>query len=788
MSRVRKRIVLSLVAALILFSLNAQESVFIGDGDIGSIRLFDSQGTSLAVTDEVTSDIGEGWIIYNQDSPILIITPKGSISLYEDSILITGNLMSYDPSLYLVKGKATFTTENMQGGSLTVSTPVSLFTLSGDGEMFVISSDNEESVTSFKGEVTSYNALTGATKVVDDFQKLGMQDSRNKPKQVAPGYYLTYASYPNIMLAKQLISDLATAHMEFPPSPTFLGVQKQAFVPASPSLQQDVVIVPVLTPSFTHVERDSASAPSVPYRLSVRKEAIPLPDTPRSLRSISTPVPLSRITITVQPAIPELPAFTAIHSVQEVKPVPSPPSLSSFTTREVLPEIEVSTQPLVIEAAPPASSVTTKTTTVQDKPQSILFSQDHSVKEGAFGAELTYAFELDGTDNNALMHTLSLKPYVSYKAFALTMQVSAQTPDYATFDSPVIHIPTDKLGLVSYGLGYISSLRIGYTTSPFFLALDNKHYDAPLTGHLLASPFGERESLSLYNRIEFGAFSTTLHFDDLRFTNQLATPALPQYGSFFFGYEKQEGYRFSFALGTLFKLQQNPTQKMDLYPSVNVLFPLIDSRSTRLSLLLSATGYLPAVPEFDFDQFIDLDLANFFPNYLLSAGLNFQQGSFNAKVLASLREGENRNLLNSNLDLVANSNFDLYAETGLKGKNLSLNLAVQLPFKEDFSFAETTTAVQADFTQFTLSYMQKSFSISLGLQQTGLWQTLGFIRDGNKDMFFLFGSEHASSFIAATYSLGDLTFKVKGAYPLKATAATMPVVTISASYRLGIQF
>ncbi|MFA6680554.1 MAG: hypothetical protein WCS35_00855, partial [Sphaerochaeta sp.] len=82
MSWGRKRMYLALAVMLALLPVAAEDSVFIGDGDIASIRMFDSQGVALDATVEVASNIGEGWIIYNPDSPILIITPKGSINLY----------------------------------------------------------------------------------------------------------------------------------------------------------------------------------------------------------------------------------------------------------------------------------------------------------------------------------------------------------------------------------------------------------------------------------------------------------------------------------------------------------------------------------------------------------------------------------------------------------------------------------------------------------------------------------------------------------------------------------
>lgn len=242
MSWGRKRVCLALVIALVMVPIAAEDSVFIGDGDIGAIRMFDSQGVALDATVEVASNIGEGWIIHNPDSPILIITPKGSINLYEDSILITGDLISADPSLYLVKGKATFNTYDMGNGTLHVSTPVSLFKLTGDGEMFVITDDSEESVTVFSGDATSYNSITGATRTIGTFQKLGMHEGRAKAKPIATGYYLTYATYPDLMLAKQLLSDMAA--IETPQIPKFSSVLQKPQQPEPPALAQGVTIMP----------------------------------------------------------------------------------------------------------------------------------------------------------------------------------------------------------------------------------------------------------------------------------------------------------------------------------------------------------------------------------------------------------------------------------------------------------------------------------------------------------------------------------------------------------------
>ena len=814
MSRVRKRVCLALVVALVMFSVAAEDSVFIGDGDIGGIRMFDSQGVRLETTSEVASNIGEGWIIYNPDSPILIITPKGSINLYEDSILITGDLISNNPSLYLVKGKATFNTYDLEGGTLSVSTPVSLFKLKDEGEMFVITDDVEESVTVFKGEGTSYNSITGATRTVGVFQKLGMQESLAKPKPIASGYYLTYATYPDLMLAKQLISDMATPKSKIPSVPKFSSVLKKPQQAPLPAMQQGVTIMPAKVPAFASTEVSEPAIPSKPYQISVTSEPVNVPPVPQSLTSFIIPRPKNRIVVTVSPLAP---VPTLVDIVTEVEPVvpampPVPSTRSNVEPMEAVEEVVVLPEPVepeasiepvvvdeaetteaeVVEAEVEAEPVVPEVTEPkQEKPQGILFTQEEDLKAGSVGVQVSYSFLLDGTDSNSLHHTLSLKPYFTYRDFALTLQASVSTENFSLFTSNVTPMPTGTLEMLSYGFKFISSARIGYTDSPFFLALDNNQYHGKLTEQYFSPRFDDRARLGLYTRIEMGSFSSNIYFDDLYATNLLASTSKQQVGSFALEYAKQEGYRFSVSLGTLAKIERSPSWKVNLYPNLNFLFPLIDVRTTQLSLLVAASGYLPAYPTLDSSQFIDTSLTSLFPNYQVGAGLSLKQGAFTAKLLGSFRKGENRNLLTSEIAYAydtANSVFDLLAETGFAGEHVNALLTVNLPFASDLTLADGTGSHKADFSQLTLSYKQKAFTFSLGLQEVGIVETVSRIADGSKSILSFFGGARSASFLSVGYTTGGLTIKAKAAYPADPTVYTTPKISITASYRVGMQF
>ena len=864
MSWGRKRVCLALVIALVMVPLAAEDSVFIGDGDIGSIRMYDSQGVPLDATVEVASNIGEGWIIYNPYSPILIITPKGSINLYEDSILVTGDLISDNPSLYLVKGKATFNTYDMGGGTLQVSTPVSLFKLTGDGEMFVITDDSEESVTVFSGEATSYNSITRATRTIGTFHKLGMHEGRAKAKPIATGYYLTYATYPDLMLAKQLLSDMARA--EAPQIPKFSSVLQKPQRAEPPALSQGVTIMPAKVPSFASSEVTELPKPSKPYSLTVTSEPIKVPPMPKTLTSYLIPQPKSRIIVTVKALAPEPVQAEPVLAPEPVQaepvsaPIPLPPSLlkpnatalpgvtesiatavesmeeepeapmlgpeeeteapmptTEAETEASMPGTEAETEApmpateeepeapmLAAEAEPEAPMLTTEaepevadtqveSAPSQTKPQAILFTQEKERKEGSVGLEASYTLLFDGTDNDSLSHTLFLKPYVTYKSFALNLQSSVSTADFSTFTSNVTPLPAGSLAKISYGFKYISSLRFGYSSSPFFLALDNNQYHSSLSDQYFAPRFGESAKLGLFNRIEMGSFSTNIYFDDLYLTNILATPSKYQVGSFALEYAKAEGYRFSASLGTLAKIENSPSRVVNLYPHVNFLFPLVDVRTTQLSLLVSASGYLPVYPNVDFDKFVDPALSTLFPNYQLSAGLSLKQGPFSAKLLGSLREGENRNLLTSDLAYAIKTSydsvFDIFAEAGFAGEHLNARLTVNLPFTNGFALASVTgESYQADFSQLTLSYKQKGFTFSFGVQEVGISETINGILDGSNAFTTLFGGARATSFLSAGYSFGDLAIKAKVAYPASPTVYTTPKVTITASYKLGVQF
>ena len=422
-----KKVGLSLAMLLVLLPLSASDIVSIGEGDVGSFRLYDSQGNKMEVTETVASQIGEGWIINNPETPILIVTPVGTINLYEDAILVTGDLSLANPRLYLVQGKATFSTNESYEGTLVVSTPVSQFKLQGKGEIFIISTDEEESVTSFGGTVTASNGISHAKTLVKPFGKLHMNDPLRSVNEIQDGYYLTYATYPDLMLAKQMVSNLSAVAIA--PKPREPKVSVVALkVPKKPS-EPGVTIVPVAIappPTFSNMTK-TESVPA-PHFLSVVAKQQPVPKTPSKINTTLVPVAPKRIIVTIRPVSPQ----NVTTMTTEVMETPS-----EAVTQVAIPPAQVEQASDQVEETSPADvdqvDASKETATAEPEPIAetppqnvskvpvILSTKEEKPFLGSIGLKTIYDFTYDGTAGNSTTHSMTFIPYFSYKTFTLEL-------------------------------------------------------------------------------------------------------------------------------------------------------------------------------------------------------------------------------------------------------------------------------------------------------------------------------------------------------------------------------
>ncbi len=832
-----KRLVIYIVLLLLILTsgtaLFAEDEVFIGDGDIAALHLYDSQGNRLEATSEQAQNIAEGWIIHNPDTPILLVTPRGTINVFEDSLLVTGDLVGRNADLYLVSGKATFNTYDMEGGSLTVTTPVSRFILHGNGEMLVITSDDEESVTTFSGKVDSYNALTGAKREVKTFEKLFMQERMARLEHIEAGYYLTYATYPDMMLAKQIMQELSekTTSPTAPLAPKAI-VEKIELTP--PSLEGVTIQALAEKPSALAVTEKTEFIPSPMQTLQVKVEAIKIPERVKQISSVILAPPKDRIKITIRPMTPEIPTISSVS--QTVQTPPSPSSLQASVEAEeivvvteikeeepVTVEIPVVEEVLDAEAIEEIEETIIETVPVAPKEEAVLesaleeaaedekeevtlayasettrpalaFSAEEAKVTGSVGLEFGYRFTFDGSDADSLQHQLFLKPYFEKGLFSIRLQGAVETEDFTSYTNTAYPVPTTRFEQAAYAFSFIDKLRIGYSSSPFYLTMDRKFPITTELTSLFAPSLISDQKLAVLNQLKFGPVTLVTTFDDL-YLGALSENNR-QFGSTLLQFTPKSGYRMSVAIGGLAVVDNNPSWSINAYPFLGLGFPVVDTRTSEFKFLLQASGYLPTYPTLDTDAFIDTSVSTFFPNYLLGTGFSVKKDQFFSKLLVSMTKGENHPLIANEfasfLDTRYTSSVEVLGDVRFQGEVIEARLLFNIPFSSEASIANLTFPVsaahQADYSQISFSYTKQRLQIGLGFAQLGIISNFADVFTGNEDVLSLLRGPYSTSFLSLQYAFDPFTLKVKAQYPPQITSYTNPVLSVSISMNLGKQF
>jgi len=873
MKRLLQYIVLLLLVLTSGTGLFAEDEVFIGDGDIAALHVYDSQGNRLEATSEQAQNIAEGWIIHNPDTPILLVTPRGTINVFEDSLLVTGDLVGNNPDLYLVSGKATFNTYDMGDGYLTVTTPVSRFTLHGDGEMLVITTEEEESVTTFTGRVESYNALTGAKREIKTFEKLFMQERMARPKFIEAGYYLTYATYPDMMLAKQIMQELSDK-ITAPTTPRapMANVEKIALTP--PPVEGVSITALADKPSSIAVAETSEFIPQRLQSLQVEVEPVKIPERVSQFSNIILPPPKDRIKITIRPMTPGIPTFSSVSQTVQVPPSPSSlqaaveaeeivvvtetkdeepvtieiPLLEEVVDVEAVEEIEVqetetpiiadeeaveapeTETPIIadeeaVEAPETETPIVadeevveapeTETPIVADEEEAVVepveeeitlaspseatrptlaFSAEEARVTGSFGVEFGYRFTFDGSNADSLHHQLFLKPYFEKGLFSIRLQGFLETEDFSSYTNTAYPIPTSRLEMAAYAFSFIDKLRIGYSSSTFYLTFDRKFPITTELTSLFAPSLISDQNLAVLNQLTVGSVTLVTTFDDL-YLGSLSDNER-QFGSSLLRFTPKSGYRMSVALGGLAVIDNNPSWSINTYPFIGLGFPVVDSRTTEFKFLLHASGYLPAYPTLDTDSFIDTSVGSIFPNYLVGTGFSLKKDQFFSKILVSLTKGENHPLIANEfasfLDTSYSAAVEVLGDLRIQGKVWQAKLLFNLPFSSGATFANLTSPVsaahQADYSQFSLSYTKERIQVGLGFAQLGIISNLSEVFAGNEDALSLLRGPYSTSFLSLQYAFDPFTLQLKAQYPAQVTSYTNPVVSARVSLNLDKQF
>ena len=644
-----------------------------------------------------------------------------------------------------------------------------------------------------------------------------------------------------MMLAKQIMQELSDK-ITAPTTPRapIANVEKIALTP--PPVEGVSITALADKPSSIAVAETSEFIPQRLQSLQVEVEPVKIPERVSQFSNIILPPPKDRIKITIRPMTPGIPTFSSVSQTVQVPPSPSSlqaaveaeeivvvtetkdeepvtieiPLLEEVVDVEVVEEIEVQeTETPIVADEEAVEAPETETPIVADEEEAVVepveeeitlaspseatrptlaFSAEEARVTGSFGVEFGYRFTFDGSNADSLHHQLFLKPYFEKGLFSIRLQGFLETEDFSSYTNTAYPIPTSRLEMAAYAFSFIDKLRIGYSSSTFYLTFDRKFPITTELTSLFAPSLISDQNLAVLNQLTVGSVTLVTTFDDL-YLGSLSDNER-QFGSSLLRFTPKSGYRMSVALGGLAVIDNNPSWSINTYPFIGLGFPVVDSRTTEFKFLLHASGYLPAYPTLDTDSFIDTSVGSIFPNYLVGTGFSLKKDQFFSKILVSLTKGENHPLIANEfasfLDTSYSAAVEVLGDLRIQGKVWQAKLLFNLPFSSGATFANLTSPVsaahQADYSQFSLSYTKERIQVGLGFAQLGIISNLSEVFAGNEDALSLLRGPYSTSFLSLQYAFDPFTLQLKAQYPAQVTSYTNPVVSARVSLNLDKQF
>jgi hypothetical protein len=678
------------------------ESVFtVSSSDL---KLYDAEGKEMTLTDQVAQMVGQGWIIQSNDKEIVITTPIGTVVLGPDSTLVTETLTKNAPSLYLVDGVASFSTEQDFTGTLTVSTPATRFQATGRTGFILHSTEEEESVAVLKGTVVTVNGLTGKKNSVGPSSQYNLENDTVKPFTPEENAFKQIA----VDDLQPVIAPVTTAS-SVPPAP---ASPKATTVPAPPTKPAATV-----RPYEGSEMQNIPFSPPEPQFLSVTSVALVeeskgpgVPPSPGSLQ-VGSVKPQYRTTfvITITPMMPDEPAFkpTKIRVLQIENAAEASPAVQQVPLQEQIPAVPKQTSTL--------------TTSVSKRPVTV-------------GIEGSYQFNYEQT--GSMLHTVSIKPFLVSDNFSMKLALTASMHDLSSFTSNVTSFPHDTpLQSVASIFSYLDGMTIGKPSGIFYFSVDRKnHHTQGLS--LSSGNVIETETKNAFLSLKLSSVTLRLSFQDLSMKNLLSQRY--QYGNVSFTYAP-DAKSMNMSLGTLYRL--NALDSASAYPYFEVSQPLVETRLFSMRLLFGLDTYLPVYPQVDFTGIYNASGSAMFPNYNIVGGFSFNSWQITAKLLASHHKGENYPLVNSEftanqVDTSYASSMDVIASLDWEGKAVSARLMYEQPLDFDGGVSRSTlnadTSKGADYLEAGLGISTGIFSLKLGYAIYGIAETAGTaFYDGN---------------------------------------------------------
>jgi len=755
----------------------------------GDFYQFDDKGRFVPQTDPAV-ELKDGWVVLSNDEPVTLSLPFGLIVMQKSSILAISSLSAADPAFYLVAGSANFYTDPSFTGELTLTTPVSIYTLSGPGEVF-ITSDLSELVFVLDGQVKTYNTITGEHASAPPHTYMNMADPFMHEKAISQETFTKLSINPNPSIVEKLPNeDIDSIILAKAPARPAAVVEAPAPVVEAPAPVVEAV-APVVEAVAPVVE---AVAPVVEAVAPAVEAVVPI------IEEVRLSPPIATIQA-VEFLLPELDTPTvSIVEVKKTAPPLLPPAIGTITVSPVLlapavsPIVEVTPIPTVVElpapsvgvpvvSTPPAVQLVEKEETIVTAPIASVVNTQKTVKSEDdlltikqplsitssstnipkdtfdFGISSSFKASRGGFSSGNTFIGISINPFFSYNAFSIGLQAFFITDgdplDPSAWDYTNINTDTSSVaGMIHSSLGFLDYIHYGSKGDAFYLSIDDhtpiSFGKRVIVNHMAVASGPYEQQLGVYGSGSIGWFGYEFFLDDLYFNKMLDSVVVQDQflGVRFIFKPTMDSYPFAIGISSLLKFNED-FNSLIAYPTLDVTLPIIDTRKLQMETFLSASVAMEVLP-FSLDSTYNASgtsLEEKLPNAQMALGLDIGTLKWDVRLLGSLQNSSDAtypvvstNFLNSTLysgfRRLTDQGFywDFGAEAAYTGPRTSMAASWYLPVAMDFSHiiplsSDLTGNTTGDIASVQMEYKGDRLSLGLGIRRVGFLSSIADVLD-----------------------------------------------------------
>ncbi len=178
--KMKKIIAVVLITAIAIGSIFASPLTLVGS--VGNAKVYDDTFKSVVEVNSVESN----WIIRTSDNVVVFENEDVKLTVGENSLVKVLSLDETTPVVYLLDGWLGATAkENVK--TLTVKTPVTIYSITAKSTVIILSNETEESGYVYEGNANIKNCITGAIKDLEKEEYLDLSKSNVIPQLPAEG-------------------------------------------------------------------------------------------------------------------------------------------------------------------------------------------------------------------------------------------------------------------------------------------------------------------------------------------------------------------------------------------------------------------------------------------------------------------------------------------------------------------------------------------------------------------------------------------------------------------------